>query len=159
MTRLWSDTWIDADPADQDIALMMATRNLDTWFDWEGTISSSTQALLWPRRGVERAGVSESQSAALDDTEFGILLNSSTIPKFLYEACAEWARQLLVADRGADSDVETQGISSLSVASISLSFKGGVSAKPVPDSVVAMVSPYGTLRSKSGSGAVSIYRA
>jgi len=47
-TRLNRDAWEDADPADQERALISATRWLDE-FDYIGDIATNTQALKWPR--------------------------------------------------------------------------------------------------------------
>ena len=44
-SRLYRSTWENADPADQTVALIWATRVLDEQIDWLGTKVSTTQAL------------------------------------------------------------------------------------------------------------------
>lgn len=158
------DVWLDSSEEDQARALIMATRLLDQWFDWYGAISNLHQSLLWPRLGVMRPGVSERQvSAGATNpwhTPFGTLFQSNELPPQLVEATAELARQLLAGDRTADSDIETQGVSNLKVASIELAFRAGVIAKVIPDSVLTFVNGIGVQKGRSGSsGAVDMRRA
>ncbi len=127
----------------QERALQMATRLLDQWYEWCGYTASSTQALLWPRAGV--VGPS------------GYLIANDTIPVLVRDAACELARTLIGSDRTADLDVEVQGLDSLKVGSIEMKFKGAASTKAIPNAVMAMVSPLGTLRGASG-GAVSVRR-
>jgi hypothetical protein len=161
-TRLWTSTWEEAGEDDKARALMMATRLLDVWFDWYGSVASLTQALLWPRRGVIKPGIAEDLVGSVDNPwgePFAVLLDSDEIPVRIKEATAELAGQLLVSDRTADSDTETQGIKSLKAGPISLEFSGDVTAKPIPDWVSALVSALGRPRSRTGVGAVHLYRA
>jgi hypothetical protein len=152
--------WEDAGDDEKCRALVTATRLLDVWFDWFGDISTLTQRLMWPRRGVLRPGISEgvvgSETVNPWHEPFQTLLDSDTVPERIKEATAELARHLLVSNRSADSDIETQGIKSLTAGPVSLTFAGAV-AKPVPDAVLVMVSTLGTKRSRSG-GTVHMYR-
>lgn len=50
--RLHTEAWTSADPADQDAALIWATRLLEEQVRWEGSPATTTQALAWPRTGV-----------------------------------------------------------------------------------------------------------
>lgn len=114
-------TWSAASDAQKNAALLWATKLLDSLYDWTGYVVTETQALLWPRSGmVYRSG-------------YGV--ETDVIPTELQYATAEFARQLLATDRAGDSDIETQGITSLSVGSVSLTFKDAVRAKVVPDVV------------------------
>ena len=158
------DTWLDAGDEDQARALIMATRLLDSWYDWNGSVTSLSQALLWPRRGVLRPGVSEGQvtSGASNPwhTPFGTLLPEDEIPELLLDAVSELARQLLAGDRTADSDTETQGIESLKAGSIELAFRAGVTAKVIPDAVASFLNALGRIKGRYGSGgAVDMRRA
>jgi hypothetical protein len=154
--------WDDAGSDEKCRALVTATRLLDTWFDYYGDVTSLTQRLLWPRRGVLKPGISEgvygSEPVNPWHEPFGTLIPSDEIPRQISEATAELAKWLLVSDRTADSDIETQGIKQLTAGPVSLTFAGAV-AKPIPDAVWALVSGLGTKRNKSGSGAVTLYRA
>lgn len=118
--------WTGATTAQKGAALVMATRLLDVMWCWENWPSATTQALQWPRQGM------------LDVLGLSIIA-STVIPQRLKDATAEYARQILAADRSADNQVETQGLTDLSVGSISLSFREGVTAKPVPDAVLYMI--------------------
>ncbi len=141
--RLYTDTWDDADDDNREKALRMATRLLDQWFEWDGIVATAEQALLWPRIGAIGAS--------------GHLLPSDEIPVAIREATAELARQLLDADRSADSDVETQGLKRIMAGSVELEFTGAASAKVIPDAVVGFVGRLGRQRGRSG-GAVNLYR-
>lgn len=158
------DAWVNAGEDDQTRALIMATRLLDTWFEWYGSITNLNQALLWPRRGVLRPGISEGQvmSGAVNPWHipFGTTLPENEIPQLLIDATVELARQLLAGDRIADSDTETQGISSLTAGSIALTFRAGITAKVIPDAVLSLVNMLGTQKGRSGStGALTMRRA
>jgi hypothetical protein len=136
--RLFTTDWTGASTADKTVALIWATRQLDTLYEWAHwpTSERDLQALQWPRTGI----IDVDQSSTVDD---------NVIPRELKWATAEFARQLIVANRTADSDVETQGLTALGVGPISLSFKSNVTAKVVPDAVFNLI-PYwwGTLRGK-----------
>lgn len=143
--HFYAETWNDADDTEKCQVLQMATRLLDYHYDWVGSqTDASVQRLRWPRVGAYD----------LD----GNLYDSAEIPRPIEEACAEWAKQLLDADRTADSDVETQGLTSLKAGPVYMTF-ADASAKPVPDSVSHIVSVLGKPRSKSGSGGVTLERA
>jgi hypothetical protein len=63
--------WIDADPEDQAKALVTATRMMDRQ-NWQGTKTSPTQFLDWPRTGVvDREGNAVSSSAVPDGIVWG----------------------------------------------------------------------------------------
>lgn len=143
-TRLYSDTWTDAGDDEKAPALTMATRMLDDWFEWAGVPSTQTQALQWPRSAVIGP--------------LGTLEPNDEIPTRIREATAELARQLLDADRSADSENETQGVKRVKAGSVEVELTGTASAKPIPDSVTAMVSVYGKKRGASG-GSVIMQRA
>lgn len=119
-------TWENAETGDKNAALLWATKLLDSHFSWHGFITYNTQALAWPRSGL----LDKNKWSSLDDT---------TIPNEIKWAVSEFARQLLVSDRAGDSDVETQGITSLKAGPIALTFKDSVSAKPVPDVVANLI--------------------
>lgn len=143
-SHLYGDAWTDASADEQCRALVMATRMLDTWFDWQGDVASSTQALLWPRDGVY--GPSGYEEA------------TDEIPALIREAVMELARSLLLSDRTADSETETQGIEALKAGSVALQFRAGTVAKPIPDAVLVKASHYGTQRGRGGPGGIDVKR-
>lgn len=142
-SHITHDTWDEAESDDKCRALQTATRLLDEWYDWCGVVCTSSQALLWPRVGATGPN--------------GYLLDSDAIPVAIANATAELARQLLDEDRTKDSDIERYGLKSLKAGPVDMAFGSVASSKPIPDAVMAMVSAYGTLRSKSG-GAVTLRR-
>jgi hypothetical protein len=127
--HLYATDWDAATTDQKTISLIMATRLLDSKYEWFGWMTLSTsegQVLQWPRN-------------SLVDIDKMSSLNSDTIPERIKWATAELASNLLVTNRTADSDVETQGISSLSAGPISLSFKDNVKAKVIPDYVRSLI--------------------
>lgn len=94
---------------------------------WTGSIVSDTQALPWPRMGMY--------------DRRGIAIASNVIPVELKEAQAELAGQLNIADRTLDSDVITQGITSIKAGSVALTFKESIQAQILPDMVVNLLVP------------------
>jgi hypothetical protein len=130
-------------------ALVHATRLLDQHVDWDGTPATFTQRLCWPRWGLtDRVGDN---------------IGMNEIPEDLKFATAELARQLLAKDVTADSDIETQGITGVSVGPVSLQFGGKYGMPPaprvVPDAVYYMVQQWGRLRSRAGDIAADLERA
>lgn len=133
-THLYASAWTAAGVPTKEIALIMATRLLDSLYDWEEFQTTVEQALQWPRLGL----------LAANQLEF---LDEDEIPIELKNATAEFARQLLAADRTADNPVEAQGIRSLTAGPVSLAFKDDILPKVVPDAVMnLMPSWWGRLR-------------
>jgi hypothetical protein len=107
-------------------AILWATLLMDRLWYWYGYPTDAIQALLWPRGGMlERNG-----------WEY---VDIHTIPTELKQATSEFARQLLVSDRTGDSDVETQGITSVRAGSVAVTFKDSVFSKAVPDAVFNLI--------------------
>lgn len=142
-THPYSEVWDNADTNQKCRALQTATRLLDQWYDWAGTISGQTQRLLWPRAAVYGPA--------------GYLEANDEVPERIKHGTAELARLLLAANLTADSDLETQGITGLKAGSVELTFSGQAKAKAIPNSVAAFVGFYGREQSRSG-GAVSLKR-
>lgn len=122
-------TWSTAVADQKTAAILWATKLMDALWDWEGYPTDAVQALLWPRGGILK----------LNGWEY---VDLAVIPIELQRATAEYARQLLVTDRMGDSDVETQGLKSLSAGPVSLVFRDDVIAKQVPDAVVNLIPPF-----------------
>jgi len=131
----WSAATVDAKSA----AILWATILLDRYFDWSGQVVDGTQALLWPRQGMLKTNKIE-------------YVPIDVIPIQLQQACAEYARQLLVADLAGNSEIETLGLTSLRAGPVSLTFKDSVIAKPVPDTVFSLIpADWASVRSRSAS--------
>lgn len=133
-------TWNDANDQSKTAAILWATKLIDANFQFNGyvTYPQNPQFLAWPR------------SSLLDRNRWNYL-DEATIPLEIQWMTAEFARQLLVADRTADSAIETLGITQLKLSTMELRFREyDIHAKPVPD-VVASLLPahWGYLLGKS----------
>jgi DnaT-like ssDNA binding protein len=143
-TRLHAEVWVDADPADKTIALIMATRVISaslspyryyvsdgnfyrTRSTWTGVPSTSTQALPWPRIGMQNRN--------------GVDIPDDEIPVELKQATSELALVLLSTDVTADNPVITGGITDLTAGPVSLSFKDYIETKVLPNAVLDMLVP------------------
>ena len=73
----------------------------------------------------------------------GVAIDTTVIPRELKEATAEFAGQLLTADRSLDNDVAVQGITSIKAGPVALSFKenGIETAKMLPEAVLMLLVP------------------
>ncbi len=142
-THLYASAWTDTDDDTRCKALQMATRLLDQWWDWQGTMSSSDQALRWPRAGVT-------------DID-GNLVASDEIPLGILYGTIEYAFTLISSNVTAES--ESRGLKSVKAGSVELEFAVATpTIQVMPDAVSAYVSQYGTKRGASGGGAVSMQR-
>jgi hypothetical protein len=131
----YSSTWANATEDQKKRALVTATRLLDEHIEWNGWVATSTQALLWPRVGTFYKS--------------GYVIDSTVLPKELKHATAELARQLLDANRMADSDIETQGITQITAGSIGLEFDSAkVQVKVIPDAVFSLIRHLGYIKSR-----------
>jgi hypothetical protein len=147
--RLHTSAWSSASEADREKALMWATQILDKGMDWFGAIRTTTQALRWPRSGVE--------------TDDGIAFNYDTIPTILEEATAELAFLLLQKDRMKEPEVLGQGfrkgrVGSLEVEEIDINMTLAL----IPAHIIAMLDLLGEPkpgRQVRSSGVVKLERS
>jgi hypothetical protein len=124
-THLYADDWTGASTEQKQKALIQATREIASRWEWTGYAVDETQALPWPRSGMY--------------TRNGFTVANTVIPQELKDATAEYARQLITENRSADNDIEAQGITSLDAGPVAIRFKDSVVAKPVPDAVCALL--------------------
>jgi hypothetical protein len=132
-----ANAWATATDDAKNQSILWATKLMDAVYQWVGYPTDAVQILLWPRGAMlKRNGWA--------------YVDIHTIPVEIINATAEFAGQLLNADRASDSDIETQGILALHAGPVSLNFKSGVFAKVVPDAVYNLIPPYwGFPRSRS----------
>jgi len=129
-------TWANMTDDQKTAAILWATVLMDAMWDWTGWVTTSTQALLWPRQGMLKRNLWD-------------YVPDNVIPIELQRATAEYARQLQLSDLAGNSDIETQGITSLRAGPVSFTFKEGVVAKPVPDIVFNLIpTSWGCVRSR-----------
>lgn len=112
--HLYATAWTGATPDRKAAALVMATRLIDSQFQFNGGRTSASQALQWPR-------------AECRDPDKGLLAVSvllpmlsnfvdyNVVPPAVVQATCEMARELLVVDRTAAPPGE--GIDSTQTAS------------------------------------------
>lgn len=149
----YAATWTALTTTQKDTALVMATRLLDEHVDWHGTKTTRGQALRWPRIGVRE----RDNLGIYPDPYYGYTLLSTTIPLFLMNATAEFARILTIEDRTADADLLE--FSQISVGSLSLTKDQTRVQQVLPDSVRAMVKPYGAVTGSGLFGSIKLVRA
>ena len=141
----YATVWEDAIDDERNRAIVTATRLLDQHIGWFGWVVNSVQARQWPRVGcITRGGA------------YPVL--STVVPEDVKRATAELARQLLASDRTADSDVETQGLTSLTAGSVAMTFdQARVKVKVIPDAVASMIDYLGTVKARTATS-VSLAR-
>ncbi len=144
-THPYADTWEGADDDEKVRALITATRLLDLYVEWFGIAASYTQALGWPRYSAYGLN--------------GYVMSNLLIPDAIVNATAEFSRQLLAGDRTADP--EFNPLKRLKAGPVELEWKGEepTAAEVIPDIVLAMIGPFGTLRrSRNSAGTVALIR-
>lgn len=147
-TRLFNTKWTSATDANKNAALVWATRLLDDWVDWVGSKVDirENQALRWPRYNAK-------------DID-GEWYESDEIPPFLKDATSELAGHLLSLTADPTAPPDTQGFKSLKVGSLALEVdvKDRDMYTLIPDSVVAIIEPYGRIRSRGGRSLADVVR-
>lgn len=142
-----STVWEDADSEDKQKALLQAARILDTRVAWKGTIVNYEQLMAWPRHNVRDYTAND-----------GSMLRFDRIPRWLKEAQYEQAFDILNRDTIAES--ESDGIASLSVGPISISYEsGGAMEFTLPRPVRDLIQHYGDFQDGASSGTVPVVRS
>jgi hypothetical protein len=166
--HLYADAWTGADAGRKAAALVMATRLIDSQFQFNGSRTSANQGLQWPR-------------AECRDPDTGLVTLSALlpilsdyvpydcVPAAVVQATCEMARELLIVDRTAAAPGE--GIESVqtvhathaatgtgSSSDTSATKYSKVDTRPIISHVArAMLAKYGSLVS-GGSGSVRLVR-
>ncbi len=138
-TRMHASSWGDLTEANQEAAIKWATRLLDDLMDWKGQKADRDQALRWPRNWVY-------------DPD-GWSVDGTTIPTFLKNATAEFARYLAAEDRLDDPD--TLGYSEIKLGSLALKMDKRDRKSIMPTSVWHMIKHYGN---RSTGGPLTLQR-
>ena len=106
--RSWTD-WAALTTAAKELRLTEAAIYLDTSYAWKGAITSSAQAMSWPRSGVTdlegRAIASDAYPARLKDAQIELARLASTTALVTSDATGE--------------------VSQITAGSVSLTFKDG----------------------------------
>ena len=164
--HLYATAWTAATSDTKAAALVMATRLVDTQFQFNGYRAHETQALQWPRERCpdpDRNAVSSSLQSPL----LSSFVPNDEVPAGVASAVCEMARELLIADRTAAPPGE--GISSTQTSSATHDSAGGSSSqtsvsyskedtRAIMSRVAqAMLAKYGALI-QGGSGSVRLVR-
>ncbi len=165
--HLYASVWTAATAGTKAAALVMATRLVDSQFQFNGFRANETQALQWPRERCPDPDRNLVTSSSLSP----VLTNfvpSDSVPKAVASAVCEMARELLLADRTAAPPGE--GVSSTQTSQATHDATGGSSSmtsvsyskedtRPIMSRVAqAMLAKYGALI-QGGSGSVRLVRA
>lgn len=138
-TRLNVDAWEAATDDTKNRSLIQATRYLDTYFEWQGSRATDTQALDWGRSNAYSC-------------ETGDLIASDTIPISIKESTYEQAFYMLTnTDFGSVANAGDIKKAKIDVIEVEY-FEGGTvsaSTAAVPTGVIQLV---GCLGEYSGSG-------
>ena len=103
--HLYASAWTAATTANKEKALVMASRLIDSQFQFNGFKRLSTQALQWPRRECRDPDLEAGVIPGLLLLR-GPYLDETKVPPLLVNGSAELARELLKADRTDDPDGE-----------------------------------------------------
>jgi hypothetical protein len=98
--HLYATAWTGATDDQKAVALVMASRLIDTEYQFNGLRSVDSQALQWPRVNCldpDKAPIPILTSLLLVDP----FVPFSIVPKALVQATCEMARELLITDRTA----------------------------------------------------------
>ncbi len=165
--HLYASAWTAATAGTKAAALVMATRLVDSQYQFNGYRAHDTQALQWPRERCPDPDRNLVTSAPLSP----VLTNfvpSDLVPQGVAFAVCEMARELLIADRTAAPPGE--GLTSLQTSHSTSDASGDESnssmtvynksdTRAILSRVaLAMLSKYGALID-GGSGAVRLVRA
>jgi|ERR1043166_3449522 hypothetical protein len=96
----YASAWTSATTGNKETALVMATRLIDSSYQFNGFKKGSVQALQWPREAAIDPDRKDIVLSALEN-KLGPYFESDKVPKLLSDATCELARELLVADRTA----------------------------------------------------------
>lgn len=136
--HLYGTAWEAATEPTRAAAIIQATALIDAMMDFDGTPTTTTQALRCPRVGLTNRD--------------GVAYGSATIPVRFKHAVCELIRFLLDSDRAAEPD--TAGYSSIQVGALAVSVDTSDRPDLLPDIVRRMLSEFGTVR--GGTNAVQM---
>ena len=153
--HLYASDWTGASSATKAVALVMATRLIDAYFQFRGFKTHDTQALQWPREFARDDDALHSSGIA-GLTPRDEYFSSNVVPKVLLNATIETAREFIKANRADDPDGE--GLASMALTgTLSMTFDKADRAPVIPYVAQAMLSRLGEYLKRNG-GAVRLVR-
>jgi len=141
---IYSANWDGYTADDQNKLLIMATRTLDDWYDWKGSKATDTQALRWPRYGV--------------DDQDGYWIDSDALPVNLKDATVELAGYLANVNPSAEPDTKGFRRIKVDVLELEIDKADRDSTTAIPDSVMKMLDHLGAVKSRGGDASVKLVR-
>jgi len=148
--HLYASAWTGATSDSKAAALVMATRLIDSQYQFGGLKANSGQALQWPRLGCVDPDSNDVFASLAPATWGPGLVPCDVVPKAVIEATCEMARELLIVDRTAAPAGE--GLSYANAGTTQTGYDKD-DRRPVISRVAqAMLAKLGSLvRSKSGA--------
>ena len=147
--HLYATAWTAATAEKKAAALVMASRLIDSLFQFSGVKAHALQSLQWPREDCP------DPDANADVVGQRFVLNN-VVPKAVADATCETARALLIEDRTANPMGE--GLKFSGLGELQQSFDKNDRRPPIPHVAQAMLSKFGVLLNRR-SGAVPLMRA
>lgn len=152
-SRLGSSDWVDGDDDDKVIALVQATRVLDSVYDWNGWVDSETQSLKWPRRFAINYDAAFGMDVNFDfDSTLNSYFADDVIPKAVKDATCELAISLLVT---GSYNAEVSGLKLVKVGPIRIDFDNKLAQFSIPKTVIEMLRQMGWFKGSTGGNVVT----
>ena len=145
--HLYATAWTAATSGQKAAALVMATRLIDSQYQFGGFKADDAQALQWPRE--------ECHDPDADGWEGGTVADS-VVPKAVVDATCEMARELLIADRTAAPPGE--GLKYQNISANQTGYDKSDTRPVISHVAQAMLAKFGALI-KEKSGTVRLVRA
>lgn len=150
--HLYTTDWDALTEAQQQSALIMATRAIDHGWQFNGYKTNSAQALQWPRYGCRNPDTEGFLRVNFPQPEF----DYDVVPQIVKDATCEMARFLAGEDRTTDPD--GRGVKSVSVfEGVAVEFDMA-KRQLIPDYVAEILSKVGR-RIGGSSGQIKLSRA
>lgn len=146
--HLYATTWTSATADKKAAALVMASRLIDSLFQFRGVRTTAAQALQWPREDCPDPDA----NADIVGQRFVL---SNVVPKAVADATCETARALIIEDRTANPLGE--GLKFSGIGDLQQSFDRNDRRPMVPHLAIAMLNKFGVLVNRR-SGAVPLVR-
>ncbi len=143
--HLYATAWTGATTGKKEAALVMATRLIDSQFQFDGGKLNEEQSLQWPRENCHDP-----------DADGGGTVASNVVPKLVIQATCEMARELIVADRTASPAGE--GLKYQNVGTTQTGYDKSDTRPVISRVAQAMLAKYGTLLNRKG-GVVRLVRS
>lgn len=145
--HLYASSWTGATTTTKEAALVMASRLIDSCYQFNGYKVSEDQAMQWPRQRAIDPDRSNLNFEILQNN-FGRYFDEDSIPKTLVNATCELARELIKVDTTDAPDGE--GLAQLTIGgAVHLQFQKSDRQPQIPRTVQMFLSKLGTYLSGS----------